>query len=816
MSRRFRIASARIAWRDLSASRLNSALIVIALAVSAAGISGVRSAAEAARQALRSNSRQWLAADISVNTKAWPSELQTTALNQMRSQGVDWTVVTSAMTMASSDQSPDAGFAAVKAIDPGAYPYYGDLALSPPLRLAEAVNSDTVVVSPDMLARLEVRIGDSIRVGAGRYRIAAVIGSEPDRFAGTPSIGMRCILSRDGYVRSGIARAGNSELHRILLRLPVSASSVETRHQLEELFPEADVLEYRDANQPAAAAVDMLSSSLGMTSFVALALGIVGVVIAVREHVEQRMNTIAVMKTLGAREAQVVCILLWQIAGMVACAWLISIPLAWTVRFTVLSYAGRFLPLGAASGWNARIFAESAAACIIASVPAVFQPLLMIRGMRPAVVLRKDTELVLPASAPENRIVVGLACAGLAVITARMLGSWTAAASILISLGTSAAATWMVSGLLLRVLRSRATSVTFCARRPLMRLALRNLARSAIRSRMMIFALSMGLMTLVGSFEVDRAIARVVADSLPFDRANLFVAGFNDSHREILLQFLAGQAGVEGPAELMTLARLRLRSVNGKPAAGSGTWLVGCLAGQRGLTVADDVARTLGLNVGSGVEFAGRENTLHATVTAVTKMPRLEKVWFSFRIDCAALAGQDLFHHAAIRVSPDNVAAVKQAVARQFPTLPVITGAELADTVLGAVDEEAKLVRTLGWFRMVAGLCVLIAVVSASRTSRLREIGILSSLGATKAKLIRIYAAEFVVIGLFSGVIGNLLACVFTSVSLGLVFGRTIVAVDWKVVSAALLIAPLITLCAGLLPAWGLPGAKPMTILRRE
>src|ERR1035437_932835 len=125
-----------------------------------------------------------------------------------------------ASTMAASDQSPDPAFVSVKAVDPAEYPFYGRLALSPPLTLEEALREDTAAVSEEVLDRLQVRLGDPILVAGQPFRIAAQIRDDPSRFSNDLGLGMRCILSQQAFARTGIAGAGNSVRNRVLLRLP--------------------------------------------------------------------------------------------------------------------------------------------------------------------------------------------------------------------------------------------------------------------------------------------------------------------------------------------------------------------------------------------------------------------------------------------------------------------------------------------------------------------------------------------------------------------------------------------------------------------
>ncbi len=88
----------RLAWRDLANSRTRTALITTAIALSVASISGVRGAADAARQALSGDSRNWLAADLCVDTRDPLVQEQASQLDQLKQGGVDWTLIKTALT----------------------------------------------------------------------------------------------------------------------------------------------------------------------------------------------------------------------------------------------------------------------------------------------------------------------------------------------------------------------------------------------------------------------------------------------------------------------------------------------------------------------------------------------------------------------------------------------------------------------------------------------------------------------------------------------------------------------------------------------
>ena len=82
--------------------------------------------------------------------------------------------------------------------------------------------------------------------------------------------------------------------------------------QLEALLPEAQVTDYREANPALTKALDGATGLLSLMSLVALVLGAVGVAMAMRAHLQQRLDSIAIMKSLGARSGQIMKIYLLQ------------------------------------------------------------------------------------------------------------------------------------------------------------------------------------------------------------------------------------------------------------------------------------------------------------------------------------------------------------------------------------------------------------------------------------------------------------------------------------------------------------------------
>jgi len=115
---------------------------------------------------------------------------------------------------------------------------------------------------------------------------------------------------------------------------------------------------------------------------------------------------------------------------------------------------------------------------------------------------------------------------------------------------------------------------------------------------------------------------------------------------------------------------------------------------------------------------------------------------------------------------------------------------------------------------MGSGVSILFALIAASRTSRLREIGVLLAVGAGRKTLIAMCTTEFAATGLIAGFIAALLTTGFSTLVLSLTFGEFHPAHEWRTALAVVVASALLTVGAGWLPTLGMLNKKPMAIFR--
>ena len=112
----------------------------------------------------------------------------------------------------------------LKAVNPDEWPFYGSVQMqtasgSQTTDLKSELNDSTVVVGDDLLVRLKVKIGDELKIGEQRFRIAAVVMREPDRMSSTMGLGPRVLISRGGLEKTGLLQPGSRSGERFLFKL---------------------------------------------------------------------------------------------------------------------------------------------------------------------------------------------------------------------------------------------------------------------------------------------------------------------------------------------------------------------------------------------------------------------------------------------------------------------------------------------------------------------------------------------------------------------------------------------------------------------
>ena len=854
MSRAWRTAFV-MAWREGRASKGKFLFVVLAVTVGVACITGVRGFSEAFRGMLLRDARTLMAADLTVRTFEAPTPAQLEALQSVERRGAALTRIIETVSMISARGAADPLLVSVKAVEPELYPFYGQIRLNPPGSLREALKPDSAVVSDDLLLRLGISTGDSVRLGESEYRIAGVLAMEPDRMTGSLNVGPRLMLSREALDRSGIMQPGSRASRRFLLRLPAGGPRVgEVRRALQNAFPDAMIADFRQTHPVITRGLDRATTFLTLVSLVSLIVGALGVATAMHSHLAQKMDSIAVMKCIGARSAQVIRIYVLQTLLLGLSGSLLGVGLGLAVQAAFPALLTRYFAARPALSLDWGSSLQALGAGLLTTLLFTWPPLASIRHIRPSLILRRD----MPerrATWAERRRKYASAAAGAAIIAAGLgllagslsgapgdrpvrIGLWFAGGLLFSLLALAGAGKLLLTGaraLLRRLARKPPPTISH---------GLANLYRPGNQAPFVLTALGLGVVFTLTISLVQRSMLAEMFRSAPPGMPNVFLLNITERERAGILDLLRKQAGVETPPEVVSSAPALLESVNGVPVAkiaqeGSrryrrtrsvtwsadkprhseivaGEWWQPGVYREPQVAVSEEAGKILGVKPGALLRFNASGRVIEAKVAALYRTESIRPgASIEFIFTPGALDGLPAIYFGSMRVRARDVPALQRAAYRAYPTVTIVNAADVLQIVQEVVDQIAMVVRFVSFFAVLAGAIVLASSVAGTRLRRMREVAILKALGATRRRVAAIFSIELLVLGALAGLMGSLLASGFSALLLRRFF-ETGFRFDIVPNLLAVLLSALVATLAGWLAGYRFLEQKPLEALRGE
>src|SRR6185437_14498313 len=141
--------AAAIAMRDLKSAPGKFSFVVLSVAIGVAALVGVRGFSEAFRHTLGTEARSLIGGDLSARVYGTPTAEERTkvAAVEKKIPGIRTTWVTETLSMASVPPDPVPILVTLKAVDPAAYPFYGEATLDPQMTLQQALAGDSAIVA---------------------------------------------------------------------------------------------------------------------------------------------------------------------------------------------------------------------------------------------------------------------------------------------------------------------------------------------------------------------------------------------------------------------------------------------------------------------------------------------------------------------------------------------------------------------------------------------------------------------------------------------------------------------------------------------
>lgn len=863
-----------MAWRESRAGRKRLWLLTGAITAGVAALVAINSFTQNLRTSVAEQAKALLGADLSITSRGTFTPRVEALLDSLiapdsaaqRPAGLRALQV-SFPGMGYVPRTKGARLVQVRAVD-GGYPFYGEITTLPAGRWRALSDNDGALVDRALLTALDAQVGDTLALGEARFPILGTVLNVPGDVGMATAFGPRVYIPARTLPATGLLRLGSRAEYEAFLKLApgVEAEPIRLKYRQPLRAERAGISSVEDDREDLTEALSRLGNYLGLVALIALLLGGLGVASAVHVFIKRKLDTIAVLRCLGATSHEVFAVYLLQalvmggigsaIGAVVGVGLQQVLPLLFRdllpVDVRVVPSAQAIL-LGMSLGlWVAGMFAAL--------------PLLAVRRISPLMTLRRDVE---PGRVRRDWIdrssiaLLGLSVVALAAI---QVGNLRDGLVFSVGIGLALFFLWLAARGLIKGIRR-----WFPHRLPyLWRQGLANLYRPANQTVTVVLALGFGAFLLATLFLVQHNLLRQFRPGGEGTRPNLMFFDIQPEQRDGVAEVLASNSLTGTP--LVPVVSMRIKSVRDVPvpvappppdstpsdSAGRGqrggnagglpnTWALRReyrstyrdtltptekvvsgswwgpttpppAAGKPALlSLETDIAEEMGIKLGDEMvwDVHGAEVRTRLANLREVDWNRFNTNFFAVFQSGALESAPQMFVTLVRADSADIRGRVQRAMAERFPNVTAIDLSQLQQSIDAILNRGAVIVRFLAGFSLITGAIVLVGAVSASRLARIREGVLLKTLGATRAQVLRILIAEYTALGALAALASVVLASGAAWALARWVFDSpfSLPAVELGALTLVLLV---LTLSVGLWNSAEILKRAPLAILREE
>jgi putative ABC transport system permease protein len=832
----------RLALRDGRSGLRPLLLSMSSVVLAVASVVAAFSFRDNLQSSIRTQSKSLLGADLALDSRE-PFTPEDEAL--FLSIGGDQSRQIGFSSMTYFSRTGDSRLVQVRAIS-GNFPYYGALEAEPAFSSAKFHRDANALVDENVMLQFNARVGDLIKIGEHEFRISNQLRKIPGETLAFSLISPRVYIPLAYLDQTGLVQKGSLVRHRAFFKLPentdVDALVKKLQPDLERLRLQADTVSRRARS--IAASTENLARYLTLAVFVAVLLAGVGVASVVHVFARVKARSVALLRCIGAGPDDTVCVYVIQILLLAFVSSIIGAALGTGAQYALPLALKDFIPVTtvirvAPAGIIAGFIVGLGTALLFALIP-----LLPLRRISPLLALRASFDAEHPR---RDRLVLLM----LAFVAA---GIWAFAAW---TTGSNLSGSWFTAGVLavFGVLFALARGASALLRKTApgflsfpWRQGLANLHRPNNQTAAVMLAIGLGTFLLVTLYSAQRMLVSQVAGRAATGEPNLVLFDVQRDQRAGITELIVSQ-GIsmreEVPIVTMRLTRVKGTSVDELRAERKipfwalrreyrSTYRSGLsqteeiIAGAWQGKIAPDaetipvslekgIADTLRVGLGDELQFEIQGVPLKTHVASLRNVDwqRVQPNFFVVFPEGALEEAPQFWAVVAWAQSNQAAANLQRRVVERFPNVSAIDLSLILNTLNSILSKVTAAMRFIAFFIIVTGFAVLASAVLGSRAQRLKESILLRTLGAPRAQILTVVAAEYLLLGAVAGMAGSILG-VGASWALSFYFFGTPGAIAVGPVLVILAAVVVATVIAGAAGCWGIFQRSPLEALRAD
>jgi putative ABC transport system permease protein len=840
----------RMAVRETRASLRRLFFFFICIAVGVAAIVALRSVIQSVRGVFGTEAKSLIAADVLIATnRDWTADARATIDRRLADAGAverTETIETPTMVRPADRSKVVAKMVELRAVQ-AAFPLYGSIDLQGGQTYAPSLLADHgVLVRPELLTAIGVKLGDQIVIGRATFTIRGLIVREPGRGMGEFSLGPRAIIAFDDLASTGLLGFGSRARRAMLVKMPEERTDLLVKTLREDFKDDfINTRSFRSTEDQVGRDFDRAENYLSLVGLIIVILGGIAVSSVTRVFILQKIRSIAVLKCLGARSGQIISVYILQVMSLGLAGSLLGIALARGVLASIPLMLGASTSILAQAhygvSWSAAL--QGMAIGVLVSLLFSVVPLLQVRFIKPSLLLRDET-------VRRARDWMGIGVMLVVSLALVALTAWQAASlkvGIVVCVGFAALAVILhLAGLaLIALIAPMANSRSFPLRH-----AVLHLSRPGNQTRVILLAVGLGAFFIVGVRSLQASLLSEFSLQVAASAPDMFLLDVQKGQVDGVRAFLNDPGRGAGEFQLIPVLRARVVGVAGKEINLEGADEVR----QRGVSIGREftityrdhlesnerviegafwngpsaeaevsveklIAERARLHVGDTMRFDVLGRTIAARVTSIRDVEWRESrnggFVFLFRPGVLDQAPQTFVAPLKGPEGTEARARFQHDLVERFPNVSVIDFHEVLETIRDVMSKVTLAISVVGGLVLFSGGLILIGAVAMTKFQRVYEAAVFKTLGANTRTISRMLLFEYGVLGSLAGLIGSLGAIVLTwGVS------RYALEIPWRVFAgehiAGVVLTALLVAIIGVVSSLDVLRNKPLATLRAE
>jgi putative ABC transport system permease protein len=754
------------------------------------GLHGIRATTQ---HAVDAQSKRLLGADLRIESRApiegdaFPSLLDFEASKEVQS-----TRVVRFGSMAMALDSGRSRLVDIHAVE-SQYPLHGNVTTEPAglfSKLHGSGDPARALVDPSLLIQLDTSVGAALAIGEVHFEIVGTIVKAPGSFGMQTQIAPRVLIPARYLADTRLIRTGSLVEYQLFIRAGEDVLDrwlSQNRKRLEDA--RLEILTVPEYQNELNRSFSVLTRYLGLVGLAALALGGIGVAAGIRVFVREKLESVAVLRSLGASSHDIFAVYGLLAIGLGGLSGLTGSLLGVGLQWGLPLFMQGLIPVDVPVRFELAAVATGIGLGLWVTLLFAAGPLIDLVRVPPLRALRADFAAEPIPLGGRMVLICALALSGLAVSIwqAPRLGMGLSfAAGLALALGALALAARFSTAWL----RGRAFR-----RAPFwMRQGIANLFRPRNHTLATVLSVGFGLFLVLTLHGVQVNVMQEIAVDAQPDRPNIILFDVQPDQVGPVKALLAEKdATITDHAPLISarIASVEGRSISdwlaSEPANPDLSWALQreyrvtyhaklrdsetvvlgkwwndepITQGSVPVSLSTGIQETLGVGIGDSITWDIQGVAVESNVASVRKVD-----WDRFATNFFVV-----FPPGMIEQAPQTtvlVAHVSDAKARSelqrdlvraHSNVSVLDATLILDAIDTMMNGMATAVRLLAIFTLATGFMILIAATVSARHERAREVLLLRTLGASGTTLRQILATEVVALGAVAAAVGSIFA----------------------------------------------------------